>query len=143
MESTCTIHSAPPDCNPLYLLQKKALRLICQKGTVNEKFSTAKASQMTGILPLPTLASYSASQLAFQIINNNCPAYFKSLFIKKDHPHKQYKKTYKLPSSSSHNKLNHFMLTSFNSLPIKIRQSSKSQFKASLKLHLLTSHTEY
>ena len=125
--------------NLLYLLQKKALRTICSivlKPERHKTLSTPTASKLTNTLPLPDLAKFVACQLAHTVNNNTCPPYIKSLFKQTHHSHAT-RHLHKLPSSSGLNKLNHFILTSFNSLPMNIRQSPKTAFKKSLKNYLL------
>jgi len=64
--------------NPLFLLQKKALRLICKDhiNQDNQKYlPTQFTTALTKVLPLPQLATYFTSLNGHNILNNKCPNY--------------------------------------------------------------------
>lgn len=127
--------------NPLFLLQKKALRLICKDAAKKYKhrmLPTALATTLTDILSLPKLSEYFASLTAFSIKNKTCPTYLSALFAI---PHSTHSTRYqhKLPSSTSHNRLNLYIMNSFNSLPADLRGSPPTSFRLNLKRHLMDS----
>lgn len=129
--------------NTLFILQKKALRLVCKdlkvKPPLNTQalLSTQFVTQVTGVLPLPKLSQYFTGITAHSILNNVCPEYLSNAFPALKHNHKTRNK-FKLPSSLNHNKLNSNLLISFNSLSMDLRSLPKSSFKHKLKSYLLT-----
>lgn len=128
--------------NTLFVLQKKALRLVCKELNLPQDNhclpSTSLITSATGILPLPKLSQYFTCLTAHSILNNNCPEYLKDTFSYVKHDHKT-RTRYKLPSNANHNKLSTNLLDSFNNLSSELRSvSSQSSFKKKLKSHLLS-----
>ena len=128
--------------NNLYLLQKKALRLVC-KGIIppasskNKLISTDQAIKHTSILPLPDLALYFTCVAGHSIRHNHCPPYLSALFLAKQHTHATRCRN-QLTSSIHHNALNLNMLTTFNSLPTKLRTLPRKTFEFYLHKYFLT-----
>ena len=125
---------------PLFLLQKKALRLICRdsvKRPFQKTLSTNIIAREANILPLPSLATYFTCLIGYNIFSGNCPPYLSALFATPQH-RRSGRNQHKLPSSSAHNKLNLHVLKSFNSLPITLRNTTAINVKPKLKNHLLS-----
>ena len=127
--------------DPIYRLQKCALRLVCSQLTrtnTHKTPSTLSVVTKVNVLPLPKLSEYNACILGHNILNNNCPTYLSSIFAK-THPKRPTRDPYKLPSSASYNRLNQYLLNSFNTLPKALRSKANiSTFKTSLKLNLMS-----
>jgi hypothetical protein len=127
--------------DPLFLLQKQALRTICKKGnhTPCRTLSTKFTCHQANILPLPDLAKYFACITAHRILNNHSPPYILGLFNSQQCTRYNTRNHRKLPSSQKYNKLNLFIVTSFNNLPKQIRTNNSYQsFKHCLKRHYLS-----
>ena len=125
----------------LYDIQKKALRLVCKPYQRPKKtLSNAWITQKTHVLPVPLLSTYSACNFAFSIKSGRCPSYiseyFQTIGSNQTNRTRQTRYQHKLPSSYKYNQPNHYLVTSFNSLPPNLRSSSPSSFKAKLKHHL-------
>ena len=124
--------------NPLFNLQKKALRLICAGLNKHGKYIATKDTvSHTGILPLPSLSEYSACLMAHSIKTGSCPPY-----LTQQHQHRISTITryqHKLPSSSNYSSINLHLVKSFNNLPSKLRSTVNPRtFRRNLKLHLLS-----
>ena len=129
--------------NPLYILQKKALRLICGNQSHQTKLNTLSTkliTDKTSTLPLPTLSLYFTCLSGFQINNHLCPAYLTKAYSQSLKSHVT-RNQHKLPSSSNHNRLNLHILKSFNTLPKNLRLLSLNSFKHSLKTYLFSQLT--
>ena len=127
----------------LYDIQKKALRLVCKPYQRPKKtLSNAWITQKTHVLPVPLLSTYSACNFAFSIKSGRCPSYiseyFQTIGSNQTNRTRQTRYQHKLPSSYKYNQPNHYLVTSFNSLPPNLRSSSPSSFKAKLKHHLFS-----
>ena len=105
--------------NPLFNLQKKALRLIYTGLNRQGKYiATKDAVSHTGVLPLPSLSEYSACLVAHSIKTGSCP-----LYLTQQHQHRISTITryqHNLPSASSHSSINLHLVKSFNNLPSKL-----------------------
>ena len=112
--------------DPLYILQKKALRLICldDQTTKTKTLSTKFVVKKTNILPLPSLSSYFTCISGFLIKNKLCPSYLSAIF--KTHT-KQHMTRNQHTLSSSYRLNNHNLniLTKFKSLPRMIRMTNR------------------
>lgn len=130
-----TIHT-----DTLYILQKKALRLICinhRQQTYQRTMSTKFAVDTTSILPLPMLSLYFTCLYGFRIKKLLVPTYITDNFQQTPSLHKT-RDQHKLYSSINHNKLNLHILNCYNSLPKKLRLLSTVSFKKHLKLYYLS-----
>ena len=128
--------------NTLFILQKKALRLICKDLNIPHKNHhlppTNLITSTTGVLPLSKLSHYFTCLTAHSILPDNCPKYLSYSFQTVNHSHKT-RNRFKLPSAINHNKLNSNLLNSFNNLCTHLRTLPLQSFKTKLKLHLLSS----
>jgi hypothetical protein len=122
--------------NELFLLQKKALRLIL-KVKLSDRWSTRDLCFKLDILPLPALSNYFTALFAHLALTRRAPDYILSLFPTRSHTY-SHRNLSTLPSSSAYNQLNHKTMSIFNSLPLKIHSINSSHtFKLHVKLHLL------
>ena len=120
----------------LHTLQKKALKYALR---VPRRTSTKRVTEDTQVLPLPQLATYSGCILAFKIHRKLCPPYLSNIFkpttVKVSVTTRDLNK---IPSSHDRSPLDHFTMSSFNSLPQNLRaQKSLLTFKRKLKSHLI------
>jgi hypothetical protein len=126
--------------NALFLLQKRALRLICKdyngSSQPNRTLATKFTSETTKILPLPTLSLYFTCIAAYRIMRRLSPSYLVNTFSRQQiRPTTRHR--HKLPCSLLYNRLNHHLVHSFNCLPEKLRRLPPSSFKSKLKMHLM------
>ena len=120
--------------NDLFLLQKKALRLI-NRTRLKDRLPTNQLCIATSILSLPKLATYFTSNFALHILTKRAPNYILQLFPSHQHNYSR-RNLNTLPSSSLYNSLNRKIVTLFNSLPSQIRAiTSTATIKRHLKNH--------
>ena len=127
--------------NPLFLLQKKALRLVSQnlsKSNTNKLLSTSVISSKTNTLILPFLAQYSSCLMAYYIKTAKCPSYLTSTFKPSRTKNTRYQ--HKLPSSLQDNRLYLHIVSSFNHLPDKLHRLPPRSFKIKLKDYLSSTY---
>ena len=123
---------------PLYNLQKQALRQVCmpfRKIISHKMFGNTWVARQTNVLPLLLLSSYFACVSAHAIKTGQCPSYIASHFVPSSFKATCYQ--HKLPSSH-YNKLNHYLVSTYNSLPLSLRRSHASAFKLKLKQYIFT-----
>ena len=89
----------------------------------------------TNDLPLPLLSSYFACVSAHTIKTGQCPSYITSHFVPSSFKATRYQHK---PPSSHYSKLNHYLVSSYNSLPLSLPRSHASAFKLKLKQYLFT-----
>ena len=125
---------------PIFLLQKKAIRLVT-KTHLSDKVRSTSLFIKCSVLPLPSLAVYHTAILGHSVLSKSCPPYLLSHFPSSGPSRSRPTlNRHTLPSSHSYTKLENTFVTSFNSLPRSIRSfSSSTSFKRSLKKHLLES----
>ena len=122
--------------NKLFLLQKKAIRLI-KEVKISDKLSTTKLCTDLNILPLPKLADYFTTLFAHRTLTKRAPDYILARFPtpRQSHTHRNLNT---LPSSFTYNQLDHKIVTLFNSLPPVIRSLKSSvTFKTQIRSYLL------
>lgn len=124
--------------NQLFMLQKKALRLICADlRQSNKLLSTNLITGRTNVLPLPQLALYFTCLTAHRIKTGSCPPYLMNPF-RPSTTKRLTRYQHKLPSSLHHNRLNLFLTNSFNNLPTTLRSLQYKLFKQKLKTFLMS-----
>ena len=128
--------------NRLSTLQRRALRVVCRpyqnkqpKKTLSNTFVTSK----TEVLPVPHLFTFFTCISAYGIKKGQCPSYLsKEFMLAIPQNHKPTRYQHKIPSSHHYNRLNHHLVSAFNSLPDNIRRSAPSSFRKRLKSFLLS-----
>ena len=106
--------------NRMFLLQKRAFRLIMNNRLPNQLIRTENISQSLGLLIFPKLSKYFTSLLGFKILHKQCPRYINDYFETPTNRYEFRDTNILLPTLNY--KFESIIASTFNNLPRKLRE---------------------
>ena len=117
-----------------HTLQNQSLRLVCcLSQQCNRTFSSKFIAHKTSVLPLSNLSAYFTCICAHSIKLRKCPSYLLKPFSLT-----AARSTWYQHSSLHYNRLESYLISQYNSLPVSLRRMLLLTFKRNLKTHLMS-----